>query len=274
MSLAPTLTLEQAAGRTWPVVVVGAGPAGAVAAGLIARAGSRVLLVDRSTFPRAKVCGCCLNGRALAALADAGLGDLPARLGAVPLTAFRARGGRARGRVAARPGRVAVARGVRRRTDPPRDRVRGRFPPGDAGPSARRSPADETRSLRALPAAREEREIAARVVARGRRPRRVAARGGPARAEPARLADRRGRRRGRRRAVLRAGDDLHGDGGGRLRRPRPAGVGRARHRLRARPRRGAGGGRAGRGRGAHPRRGRLAGARRTSPRRPGAGPRR
>ena len=95
MTLAPTLTLEQAAGRTWPVVVVGAGPAGAVAAGLIARAGSRVLLVDRSSFPRAKVCGCCLNGRALSALADAGLADLPARLGAVPVTAFRlAAGGR------------------------------------------------------------------------------------------------------------------------------------------------------------------------------------
>jgi flavin-dependent dehydrogenase len=95
MNLAPTLTLEQAAGRVWPVVVVGAGPAGAVAAGLIARAGSRVLLVDRSNFPRAKVCGCCLNGRALSALAGAGLADLPARLGAVPLTAFRlAAGGR------------------------------------------------------------------------------------------------------------------------------------------------------------------------------------
>ena len=95
MSLAPTLTLEQAAGRSWSVVVVGAGPAGAVVAGLIARAGLSVLLVDRSTFPRAKVCGCCLNGRALSALADAGLGELTAELGAVPLSAFRlAAGGR------------------------------------------------------------------------------------------------------------------------------------------------------------------------------------
>ena len=95
MSLAPTLTLEQAAGRTWAVVVVGAGPAGAVAAGLLARAGGSVLVVDRSAFPRNKVCGCCLNGRALSALADAGLGDLPARLGAVPVRAFHlAAGGR------------------------------------------------------------------------------------------------------------------------------------------------------------------------------------
>jgi flavin-dependent dehydrogenase len=89
MTLAATLTPEQAAARRWPAVVVGAGPAGAVAAAELARRGVRVLLVDRSAFPRAKACGCCLNGRALAALAEAGLGDVLARLGAVPLTTFR-----------------------------------------------------------------------------------------------------------------------------------------------------------------------------------------
>lgn len=68
----------------YDVAVVGAGPAGAVVAGLLARRGRSVLLVDRSEFPRPKVCGCCLNRRALAALADAGLGDVPERLGAVP----------------------------------------------------------------------------------------------------------------------------------------------------------------------------------------------
>jgi flavin-dependent dehydrogenase len=55
-----------------------------------------VLLVDKATFPRRKVCGCCLNGNALAALAAVGLGHLPMRLGAVPLSAFTvASGGRA-----------------------------------------------------------------------------------------------------------------------------------------------------------------------------------
>jgi flavin-dependent dehydrogenase len=80
-----TVTLAQAARQAWPVVVVGAGPAGALAARELARRGRAVLLVDRAAFPRWKVCGCCLNVRALATLAGAGLGDLAARLGAVPL---------------------------------------------------------------------------------------------------------------------------------------------------------------------------------------------
>jgi len=79
----------------YDAVVIGAGPAGAVAARELARRGRAVLLVDKSTFPRRKVCGCCLNGNALAALASVGLGDLPARLGAVPLHSLKlAAGGR------------------------------------------------------------------------------------------------------------------------------------------------------------------------------------
>ena len=39
------------------VVIVGAGPAGAVAALVLARQGARVRLVDRARFPRAKLCG-------------------------------------------------------------------------------------------------------------------------------------------------------------------------------------------------------------------------
>ena len=57
--------------HTWDAVVVGAGPAGSMAALGLARAGAAVLLVDRATFPRPKVCGCCLNGAALAALRSA-----------------------------------------------------------------------------------------------------------------------------------------------------------------------------------------------------------
>src|SRR5690242_6621526 len=38
------------------VVVVGAGPGGSAAAGLLARAGHRVLLLDRAAFPRHKAC--------------------------------------------------------------------------------------------------------------------------------------------------------------------------------------------------------------------------
>lgn len=73
----------------YDAVVIGAGPAGSVAARELARQGKSVLLVDKATFPRRKVCGCCLNGNALAALAAVGLGELPARLGAVPLHSLK-----------------------------------------------------------------------------------------------------------------------------------------------------------------------------------------
>jgi geranylgeranyl reductase family protein len=42
---------------TYDVLVVGAGPAGAFAAYQLAKQGFRVLLIDRSAFPRDKVCG-------------------------------------------------------------------------------------------------------------------------------------------------------------------------------------------------------------------------
>jgi menaquinone-9 beta-reductase len=47
------------------VVVLGAGPAGAAAAITAARAGLRVALVDRARFPRDKLCGGGLTGRAV-----------------------------------------------------------------------------------------------------------------------------------------------------------------------------------------------------------------
>jgi flavin-dependent dehydrogenase len=63
-----TLTPSAAADRHWHAVVIGAGPAGSAAAIRLARAGRRVLLVDRATMPREKVCGCCLSPTALAEL--------------------------------------------------------------------------------------------------------------------------------------------------------------------------------------------------------------
>ena len=43
------------------VIIAGAGPAGSMAALALARAGRKVALLDRATFPRAKVCGNCIN---------------------------------------------------------------------------------------------------------------------------------------------------------------------------------------------------------------------
>ena len=55
------------------VAIIGAGVAGAMAAVLCARAGLRTVLMERHRFPRHKVCGCCVNGRAFEMLKQAGL---------------------------------------------------------------------------------------------------------------------------------------------------------------------------------------------------------
>jgi 2-polyprenyl-6-methoxyphenol hydroxylase-like FAD-dependent oxidoreductase len=85
MTVAASMTLQEVARREWPVLVIGAGPTGSFLARELRRAGVEVLLVDRSEFPRWKVCGCCLNGAALSLLEEAGLGNLLPRCGAVAL---------------------------------------------------------------------------------------------------------------------------------------------------------------------------------------------
>jgi menaquinone-9 beta-reductase len=88
-----------AAVAEWDAIVIGAGPAGSVAAHGIAAAGARVLVVDRSDFPRWKVCGCCISAWAAAMLRGAGL-SAALRCG-VPLEGLRvaARGAEARIRI-------------------------------------------------------------------------------------------------------------------------------------------------------------------------------
>jgi menaquinone-9 beta-reductase len=54
-------------------VVVGAGPAGSVAALVLARAGARVALADKASFPRDKACGDLVGPRGVQVLADLGL---------------------------------------------------------------------------------------------------------------------------------------------------------------------------------------------------------
>lgn len=57
------------------VLVIGAGPSGAMAARELARLGHDVLLVDRAAFPRSKPCGDGLTMRATEILAELGLAD-------------------------------------------------------------------------------------------------------------------------------------------------------------------------------------------------------
>jgi flavin-dependent dehydrogenase len=64
----------------WDALVVGAGPAGAAAATVLARAGARVLLCERGTLPRHRLCGEFVSGESGEDLQEIGLDlrDTPA----------------------------------------------------------------------------------------------------------------------------------------------------------------------------------------------------
>jgi geranylgeranyl reductase family protein len=85
-------------GEEYDLAVVGAGPAGAVAALAARRAGARVLLLDRADFPRDKPCGDGIAAHTLDVLAEFGVTG--AADGYAPVTALRLVG----------PGGAAVAR--------------------------------------------------------------------------------------------------------------------------------------------------------------------
>jgi 2-polyprenyl-6-methoxyphenol hydroxylase-like FAD-dependent oxidoreductase len=67
------------------VVVIGGGPAGSVAALMLARRGWDVTLVEQHRFPRDKVCGECLSALGMEVLDCQGLGGRVRDAGAVPL---------------------------------------------------------------------------------------------------------------------------------------------------------------------------------------------
>ncbi|RLD11658.1 MAG: hypothetical protein DRI56_00645 [Chloroflexota bacterium] len=70
----------------YDIAIIGAGPGGTTTASYLARAGVRVLLVDKAKFPRDKTCGDALSPNALKVLGDLGL------LGAVKDFGFRLNG--------------------------------------------------------------------------------------------------------------------------------------------------------------------------------------
>ena len=76
-------------GSPWDAVVVGAGPAGSLAALELSRRGRRVLLLEREVFPRWKVCGATLSPGAQEELRRAGLDALIEEAGARPLRVIR-----------------------------------------------------------------------------------------------------------------------------------------------------------------------------------------
>lgn len=103
--------LGHLAERSWDAVVVGAGPGGSLAARELARRGRSVLLVEKSVFPRWKVCGACLGGAGVRTLGRAGLGGLLTAIGARPVARTRLVW-RGRSIVVPMRGMVAVSRGA------------------------------------------------------------------------------------------------------------------------------------------------------------------
>jgi geranylgeranyl reductase family protein len=98
------------------VVVVGAGPAGSIAALTLARAGVRVRLVDRERFPRDKLCGDTVNPGALALLDGLGLGAR-VRAAALPIRGMTVTGPNGARVTAAYPDGIAGAALTRRELD-------------------------------------------------------------------------------------------------------------------------------------------------------------
>ncbi|HET6405730.1 MAG TPA: geranylgeranyl reductase family protein [Candidatus Thermoplasmatota archaeon] len=57
------------------VIVVGGGPGGSTCATFLAREGHRVLLLDKASFPRDKVCGDAISGKSAGVLREMGIVD-------------------------------------------------------------------------------------------------------------------------------------------------------------------------------------------------------
>ena len=75
--------------KLWDVLIIGAGPAGGLAALDCAKKGLRVMLVEQRSFPRWKVCGCCFNNQAQAILSSRGENNLIEECGGQTLDRLR-----------------------------------------------------------------------------------------------------------------------------------------------------------------------------------------
>lgn len=59
--------------KTFDVIVVGGGPGGSSTAAFLSKAGAKVLLVDKATFPRDKICGDAISGKSIKVIRQLGL---------------------------------------------------------------------------------------------------------------------------------------------------------------------------------------------------------
>lgn len=86
-----TVDKQEASKRSWDIAIAGAGVAGASLAIQLAKRGLSVLLVESQRFPREKVCGGCLNQRAIESLDRLGVLSACHSAGGVKLNALRIR---------------------------------------------------------------------------------------------------------------------------------------------------------------------------------------
>ncbi len=77
----------------WDVVVIGAGPAGSIAAFGLAKAGLTVLLVEKAEHPRFKVCGSCLSIEGMQLLAQMGAAHKLDLLHPIPIRGIKMHSG-------------------------------------------------------------------------------------------------------------------------------------------------------------------------------------
>ena len=113
------------------VVVVGAGPGGSAAAHWLARAGAKVVMLERARFPRDKSCGDGITGHSIDILHDMG----------VTFESFDGKGARTLGGLIGGPsgGTFAAVSGGARPGMPPRGRVRTTWDAGNGTPCLRKA---------------------------------------------------------------------------------------------------------------------------------------
>src|SRR6476660_4781393 len=95
--------------QRFDVLLVGAGPAGSIAAFVLARGGARVALVDKAAFPRDKACGDLIGPRGVQLLRDLTL-DIPSPTRVSDMLVVGPTGDRVR--LPAAPGRTYPGYGI------------------------------------------------------------------------------------------------------------------------------------------------------------------
>ena len=60
-------------GSEFDAIVVGGGPGGSSAAGYLAKAGAKVLLIEKEVWPRDKICGDAVGGKSLSHVQELGV---------------------------------------------------------------------------------------------------------------------------------------------------------------------------------------------------------